>query len=156
MTDDPVLAAVQKFMDAVEERLTAREEEIRSLLSELETRATPREGAPGKDGKDGIDGKPGADGKDGAPGKDGERGADGIATREELDAWFEKRAADLEARNLADVWKGVFKHGELYTRGAIAQWDGSPWLALKDTNAVPGTNGDWQLFAKKGRDGARR
>lgn len=85
MNDDPVLAAVQQFMDAVEVRLSAHTTEIRGLLSELETRATPQviEGPPGpagKDGANGIDGKNGVDGKDGAPGigEKGERGADGL------------------------------------------------------------------------------
>lgn len=85
MNDDPVLAAVQKFMDAVEARMTARENEIRGLLDVLETRAIPKviEGPPGpagKDGANGVDGKDGINGKDGAPGigEKGERGADGL------------------------------------------------------------------------------
>lgn len=187
MSDDPVLAAVQKFMDAVEERMSARESEIRGLLEELQTRATPQviQGPPGPkgdtgergiDGKNGIDGR---DGKDGAPGigekgergadglngKDstvpgpkgdtGQRGADGIATREEIESIIELRFADLQVRSLADTWRGVWKPGETYMRGAVAQWDGSPWLALKDsTDIKPGTSAIyWNLFAKKGRDG---
>lgn len=102
MSDDPVLSAVQKFIDAVETRMSAREAEIRSLLDELQTRATPAvvEGPPGKDGKDarGIE-RMWVDtvgelcvkytngdqeilgpvvGRNGGDGKPGERGTDGI------------------------------------------------------------------------------
>lgn len=86
MSDDPILVAVQKFMDAVEARMTAHKNEIRGMLDQLETRSAPKviEGPPGKDGVPGKDGRDGVDGKDGAPGtsgKDGaigERGVDGI------------------------------------------------------------------------------
>lgn len=59
MTDDPVLAATQKFIDAVDTRMTALKNEIQELLDELRTRAAPSviEGPPGKDGKDGVDGR---------------------------------------------------------------------------------------------------
>lgn len=133
-----------------------------------------KDGASGKDGRDGIDGKDGApgigekgergvdgiNGKDGAAstipgpkGDTGERGADGIATRAEQDAWFEQRAADLEARSLADVFQGVYDQSKSYIRGMIAVWDGQPWLAMVETRAVPGVSSDWKLLVKKGRDG---
>lgn len=109
-----MLSAVQKFMDAVEsriakqdQRITEQDTEIRSLRSELQTRAAPQiiEGPAGKDGKDGIDGRgiesvvvadgdlfvtytdgveknlgrvSGYDGTAGKDGIPGERGADGI------------------------------------------------------------------------------
>lgn len=119
-------------------------------------------GDPGKDGATGIGekGERGADGKDGVPstipgpkGDTGERGADGIATREVLDAWFEQRAADLEARSLADVFQGVYDQSKTYMRGYIAVWDGQPWLAMSETRAIPGVSSDWKLLVKKGRDG---
>ena len=186
MTDDPVLAAVQRFMDAVETRLAKRDDETRALLAEsraalteLQTRAAPTgpPGEPGPAGRDGVDGKDGergekgdpgpqgergADGlhgRDGAPGERGERGergADGIATREELEEMIEQRFAELQVRNLADSWRGVWSPEETYQRGNVAQWDGSPWLALADKpTSKPGTSSEWVLFAKKGRDGKR-
>lgn len=158
--------------------------ELRAEFEEILTRAAPKviEGPPGKDGANGIDGKDGSNGKDGVDGKPGERGtdgiigrdgkdglngtdgksgekgergADGIATREEITSLIEDRFADVQVRSLADTWRGVWKAGETYKRGEVAQWDGSPWLALRDSKDVkPGTSGpDWNLFAKKGRDG---
>lgn len=103
MSDDPVLAAVQKFMDAVESRIQRQDTEIRSLRDELQTRSAPPtvvEGPPGKDGrdgKDGADGKPGENGKDGVDGKDGapgERGADGLAGRDGKDGIDGRNGAD--------------------------------------------------------------
>lgn len=113
MTDDPMLAAVQKFMDAVESRLAKQDErhaeEIRSLREQLQTRSVvsepvididaivtraaslipvPKDGRDGVDGKDGAPGKDGIDGKDGTPGQNGtpgERGADGINGRDGKD-----------------------------------------------------------------------
>ena len=65
MSDDPVLTAVQKFMDAVSERITKQDQrigeqntEIRSLREELQTRSapviTPEHIEKPKDGKDGV------------------------------------------------------------------------------------------------------
>lgn len=231
--DDPVLAAVQRFMDAVESRLGTLTGETRALLTdarsaltELQTRAATsgppgvpgergergeigpagpqgemgppgvagpagaqgergadglqgRDGALGERGADGVMGPPGpmgergADGiagRDGAPsmvpgpqGPQGERGADGIATRAELDALIEARFAVLETRfaglttrSLADVYREVWRDGETYERGELAQRDGSQWLAMTRTTAQPGASPDWKLFAKKGRDGRDR
>lgn len=88
MTDDPVLAAVQRFMDAVETRLGTLTGETRSLLTdarsalaELQTRAAPI-GLQGERGLSGERGDPGPAGPQGAPGpagEKGERGADGSA-----------------------------------------------------------------------------
>lgn len=116
------------------------------------TRSTPTvlEGPPGPDGKDGVDGKAGRDGVDG---KDGERGAHGIATREELDSLIEQRFADVQARSFADIYRGVYKDGEQYTRGQVVTWGGSLWLAKAETRAKPGTSQDFQLIVKAGRDG---
>lgn len=117
-----------------------------------------RDGAPGEPGArgaDGVSGRDGSPGKDGTPGAKGERGADGIATRAELESIVEARFAELQVRSLADSWRGVWTPDTTYQRGNVAQWDGSPWLALKDNTAKPGTSNDWVLFAKKGRDGSR-
>jgi len=154
MTDDPVLAAVQKFIDAVEARMTARETEIRSLLEKLETRAAPQviEGPPGKDGRDGIDGKNGVDGKDGKDGAPGERGADGIATREEIESVIEQRLAEIQVRTFADVYQGVYEIGRTYNRGLLTTWGGSVWLSQTETKSKPGESPDWKLVVKKGAD----
>jgi hypothetical protein len=184
VTDDPVLAAVQKFMDAVEARLVKQDTAIRSALTEMQTRSAPtgpqgergvagergepgpagpqgEPGAPGVAGpvgERGLQGERGADGiqgRDGAPGPQGERGADGIATREEIEAIVEQRVADINVRSFADVYRGVYEPAVPYTRGAITTWGGSLWLSLNDTSAKPGENGDWKLIVKAGRDGKK-
>jgi hypothetical protein len=191
-TTDPVLAAVQRFMDAVETRLSRHDEDIRATLAEarsaldaLQTRASepmiPGEPGPvGEPGEPGPAGEPGPvgpageqgpvgpagepgpvgpqgePGPAGPPGDPGERGADGIATREELDALIEARFAELQVRTFADVYHGVFKPGETYTRGALATWDGSLWLSLSDTSAKPGEkDSGWKMVVKRGADGKR-
>lgn len=219
MTDDPVLAAVQRFMDAVELRLTRQAEDTRSALAEIQTRAATRgpqgergipgergeagpagprgepglpgvagpvgergergadglagrdgapsmvpgpRGEPGERGTDGLQGPAGREGlagRDGAPsivagppGPPGERGSDGIATLAELDARIEARFAELQVRTFADVYRGVFRAGDMYKRGEFATWDGSLHLALADTTDKPMTSGAWQLVTKRGRD----
>lgn len=149
MSDDPVLQAVQKFMDAVEARLQRHSEEIRAAVTDLQTRTAPQaiEGAPGTDGKDGTNG---VDGKDGKDGTQGERGADGIATIEELEAAVEKRFADVQVRTFADTYQGVYKPDQPYLRGTLTTWGGSLWLSLADTQRKPGEqNPDWKLVVKK-------
>ncbi len=118
-------------------------------------------GPPGEMGERGLPGEAGPQGlmgPQGERGERGERGADGIATREELESLIEERFADLRVRTLADSWRGVFREGETYQRGSVAQWGGSPWLciAAAETTAKPGTSPDWQLFAKKGADAPKR
>lgn len=115
MTDDLVLAATQRFMDVVEQRLVKQadenrvlREEVRSLLGELQTRAAApptagppgpvgKDGEPGKDGKDGARGDKGDGGpagKDGERGLPGERGADGLQGRDGTDGKDGARGAD--------------------------------------------------------------
>lgn len=130
MTDDPVLAAVQRFIDAVRSQLTKQADETRAALAELQTRAaqsgpqgppgergdagpagpqgepgpagpTGERGERGEQGERGADGLQGRDGAPGERGPQGERGVDGIATRAELEALIEARFAELETRNAA-------------------------------------------------------
>lgn len=94
MTDDPVLAAVQRFMDAVETRLGTLTGETRSLLTEarsalaeLQTRGATsgpqgERGLQGDRGEPGPAGPQGESGPAGPAGEPGERGADGIAGRD--------------------------------------------------------------------------
>lgn len=123
------------------------------------------DGAPGPVGPQGERGEPGLQGRDGPagpqgergiPGERGERGADGIATREELDAMIEERFADLQVRTLADAYRGVYRAGDEYTRGELATWDGSLFMAIADTRGAPGSDPGWKLVTKRGRDAARR
>ncbi len=150
---DPVLQAVQKFMDAVEARLVADKEEIRGMLAEIQTRAVPVEGPQGPAGPQGEGGIQGPQGEPGPAGAVGERGTDGIATREEVEEVVTRKVNELEARSFADFYHGVYKPDTDYTRGSLATWDGSLWLAQVETRLKPGDkNADWKLVVKKGRD----
>jgi hypothetical protein len=98
VTDDPVLAAVQRFIDGVRSQVARQADELRGLLTEtrsaladMQTRAAeiqPQRGPQGERGEsgergaDGAPGRDGVDGKDGARGEQGERGADGLAGRD--------------------------------------------------------------------------
>lgn len=159
LKDPPEYTAFRAFAREVIrlEVFTAMEplkEQIRSLKTELETRAVPEpkiiEGPPGKNG---IDGKDGFNGKDGADGKPGERGTDGIATREELKAAAQEVFADFQVRTFADIYQGVYESGKTYTRGVLTTWGGSLFLSKAETSSKPGESADWQLVVKRGADG---
>lgn len=177
--------AVERYMEAVEARFRTMRDEIRNELL-VEIRAQIPEAVPGppgpagergadggqgpvgpigpqgergergETGERGADGMPGRDGAPGPQGERGERGADGIATREELEALIEERFADIQIRSLADWYQGVFRPDIDYRRGNLVQWDGSLFLAQKDTRATPTDGTDWRLVTKKGRDGRDR
>jgi hypothetical protein len=90
VTDDPVLSAIQRFIDGVRTALAKQADEMRSLLTEtraalteLQTRSSqpvPRgeRGEQGERGERGDAGPPGEPGPQGPAGAPGERGADGI------------------------------------------------------------------------------
>jgi hypothetical protein len=98
--NDPVLDAVQRFMDAVEKRLGKYDEEMqvslaetRAALEQLQARAAVSgpagaRGEPGSPGPQGEQGPPGPAGERGERGEagpaglQGERGADGLAGRD--------------------------------------------------------------------------
>jgi hypothetical protein len=79
-----------------------------------------------------------------------------VASVEEIEAIVERRVTETETRTLADSFRGVFRNGEAYERGALAVWDGSLFLALADTHEKPGASEAWQLVTKRGRDATRR
>lgn len=121
--------------------------ELEFLKQKPETRSAPEPKViEGPAGKDGVNGKDGVDGKDGVPGKAGENG---IATREEIEQVVERKVADINVRTFADIYRGVYKPGDLYTRGVLTTWGGSLWLSLNDTKTKPGETPDWKLVVKK-------
>lgn len=151
---DPVLLAVQKFMDAVEKRLSDHKEEVRSMLADIQTRSAPIAGPPGPKGDKGDPGEASTvPGPKGDKGDVGDKGADGIPTIEEVEAVVERKVADLNVRTFADIYRGVYVPNIDYTRGSLVTWDGSLWLAQTETTQKPGDkNADWKLVVKKGRD----
>jgi hypothetical protein len=48
---------------------------------------------------------------------------------------------------------GVWQSGRVYPKGVCITDDGGRWAAQRTTTARPGTNGDWRLIVKRGRDG---
>lgn len=74
-----------------------------------------------------------------------------------LDA-LEREAAELKAagaKTLGDFYRGVWQPAQFdsYQRGMAVTHDGCLWIARAETRAKPGTNDDWQLAVKRGRDG---
>ena len=65
-------------------------------------------------------------------------------------------AAEINVRTWADYHQRTFERGASYKKGALVAWDSSTWIAMADTAAVPGTSPDWQMIAKRGRDGRDR
>ena len=50
------------------------------------------------------------------------------------------------------IYRGVFKSGANYKLGDVVTYAGSTWVALEDTDHVPGKSDHWQLCVKKGKD----
>lgn len=74
-----------------------------------------------------------------------------------LDA-LERENAELKAagaKTLADFYRGTWQPSAFdpYQRGMAVTHDGCLWIARAETRAKPGTNDDWQLAVKRGRDG---
>lgn len=60
----------------------------------------------------------------------------------------------VEARMNVVLDRGVWREGHTYERGDGVSFGGSTWIAQTDVpTSKPGTNGDWRLAVKKGRDG---
>lgn len=91
------------------------------------------------------------EGPQGPAGEPGPQGETGVVNVEDLNALVDARFVELQTRTLADVFRGAWKPEEIYNRGEIALWDGSPWLMMSDsqTQAKPGSSPDWKLFAKR-------
>ncbi len=113
----------------------------------------------GKDGKDGRDGLAGVPGRDGMAGKDG---VDGFQLEDFGGKYVDGRILELSLRSgdrelvrgikLPGIieYKGVFKTGQKSEEGDCVTHSGSAWIALRDTDGIPGKSSDWQLAVKRG------
>ena len=63
-----------------------------------------------------------------------------------------KRLAELETREQNFKYVGTWQAAAGYKRGNFATLDGSLWHCNHETSARPGTNGDWSLACKRGKD----
>jgi hypothetical protein len=66
---------------------------------------------------------------------------------------LEAQVAALEARPQLK-YLGTYKPDAVYSENSLTTYDGSLFIARKETRATPGDgNQDWQLCTKRGRDG---
>lgn len=100
--------------------------------------------------------------------KDGEKGKDGRDAFDLEDihadiaddgrtltlAWV--RGEDRVERQLIlphVIYRGVHQQGKPYQRGDSVTFQGSTWIAMRDTGSKPETDDSWRLAVKRGRDG---
>ncbi len=124
-----------------------------------------KDGAPGKDGENGRDGRDGQPGVPGQPGAKGADGQDGLGIddyevvledegRHEVRRWKrgEEVVREIRIRRSDIIYRGIWKP-EGYMGGDAVTYDGSIFIAKRDTSDKPGTSDAWQLSVKRGRDG---
>jgi shikimate kinase len=81
-----------------------------------------------------------------------------IALIMEVVSLYDREMKELRARVSAVeehgiAYKGVHQRAIEYKRGEVVTSEGSAWIALVDqAKGKPGTNDEWQLFVKAGRD----
>jgi hypothetical protein len=63
---------------------------------------------------------------------------------------FEKRIAQLEAKQTAVEYRGTWLTDVKYSKGSLATHAGSMWSAEQDTLSKPGTDATWRLCVKNG------
>lgn len=51
------------------------------------------------------------------------------------------------------IYRGVHKQDQRYQRGDSVTFQGSTWIAMRDTGSKPETDDSWRLATKRGRDG---
>lgn len=100
--------------------------------------------------------------KDGEPGKDGRDAFDLEDFHIELAddgrtltlAWV-RGEARVERRVVLPhvIYRGVHQQAKQYQRGDSVTFQGSTWIAMRDTNSKPETDDSWRLATKRGRDG---
>lgn len=49
----------------------------------------------------------------------------------------------------------VYQTGRQYETGDVVTYDGSMWVAVRDTAGAPGKSPDWRLAVKRGQDGRK-
>jgi hypothetical protein len=77
---------------------------------------------------------------------------DPIRTRVKALEALEARVAALEKSLEQRSYQGVHDAARTYQRHNLVTKNGSLWIALKDTYAIPGESPDWQMAVKRGRD----
>lgn len=112
--------------------------------SELSFEVERLKGIDGKDGKNGLDG---IHGKDGERGPRGERGPKGEKGQDGRDGNNGKDGRSF-------IWRGIWKTSTQYKQYDVVEFEGSSYIAVKNTTSTrPASSRDWELVAKKGKDG---
>ena len=102
----------------------------------------------------------------GPQGPQGERGKDGFNVEDltiespdggrTLEFTYRRPGRDPVTRTVktfVQIYRGIWREGQ-FEHGDTVTRDGSLWVAMNDTATMPGTkDSDWQLCAKRGRDG---
>lgn len=111
-------------------------------------------GADGQDGKDGVDGQAGKDGESIGPENfDMELMEDGRTLRIAISKGDSEYAFQIPFPVVID--RSDFADGKAYEEGDAVTFDGSLWIAQRDTSDVPGAeDSGWRLAVSKGADGA--
>lgn len=52
-------------------------------------------------------------------------------------------------------YRELHQIGKQYEMGDVVTYDGSMWVALRDTAGAPGKSADWRLAVKRGQDGKK-
>ncbi len=107
----------------------------------------------------------GRDGKDGLPGKDG---LDGLGFKDMSAVWdgertlifkfvLEDRVEEMSVTIPIVLYRGAWTRGKQYQQGDNVIWEGSSWIAIRDTDKQPGTadrsDTGWVMAVRRGRDG---
>lgn len=101
-------------------------------------------------GQDGADGQDGANGKDGADFSDCHMEFDG-----ERSVTIASNGKTITKRLPIPMWRGYYRDGNKSQAGDIWTYNGTAYIALKDTNTAPNTRDadTWGVFARKGDPG---
>lgn len=132
--------------------------ELKLVIAKLEAEAREKV-ASLQNGKDGRDGEKGEKGEAGPQGPQGEAGPQGPAgepgEQGPAGPQGEKGADGVIREKVAPDYQGVWKEDRTYSLGDCVTHAGSQWHcdAEKSTGNKPGTDPQWTLSVKRGRDG---
>lgn len=148
MTSAQLAAVVKGIAPAIKDAIAAAAASLEARLAALEA----REPIAGKDGAPGPPGERGPAGRDGVGFDDLEFDFDGERT---CVFKFTKgeRVVEKTVKLATVLDRGVFTAGKAYEKGDAVTYNGSIWIAQKETGEQPGTSKAWRLSVKQGRDG---
>lgn len=128
-------AAIAKGMLELERRGM---DQIQRCMDRIEK---PKDGTPGKDGRDAFDLE--------------DIHADIADDGRTLMLAFVRGEDRIERQLVLPhvIYRGVHQQGKSYQRGDSVTFQGSTWIAMRDTGSKPETDDSWRLAVKRGRDG---